>query len=104
MRKFWFLYLAKAIVLFPGGFGTMDELFEVLTLLQTEKLQKPLPIILYGSSFWNDVVNLNALVDYGTISSEDLDLLKITDTVDDAYQFIIKELEEKSLMIPGGVL
>ena len=104
MRKFWFLYLAKAIVLFPGGFGTMDELFEVLTLLQTEKLQKPLPIILYGSSFWNDVVNLNALVDYGTISSEDLDLLNVTDTVDDAYQFIVKELEEKSLMIPGGVL
>ena len=104
MRKFWFLYLAKAIVLFPGGFGTMDELFEVLTLLQTEKLQKPLPIILYGSSFWNDVVNLNALVDYGTISSEDLDLLNVTDTVDDAYQFIVKELEEKSLMVPGGVL
>ncbi|MEE2699531.1 MAG: TIGR00730 family Rossman fold protein [Pseudomonadota bacterium] len=104
MRKFWFLYLAKAIVLFPGGFGTMDELFEVLTLLQTEKLQKPLPIILYGSSFWNDVVNLNALVDYGTISSEDLDLLNVIDTVDDAYQFIVKELEEKSLMIPGGVL
>ena len=104
MRKFWFLYLAKAIVVFPGGFGTMDELFEVLTLMQTGKLQKPITVVLYGTDFWKDTLNLDALVQHGTIEPEDLDLFLITDTVDDAYAFITKELEENSLTNPGGIL
>jgi uncharacterized protein (TIGR00730 family) len=104
MRKFWFLYLAKAIVVFPGGFGTMDELFEVLTLMQTGKLQKPITVVLYGSEFWNDTLNLDALVKHGTIEPKDLDLFLVTDTVDNAYDFITKELEENSLVTPGGIL
>src|SRR5262249_22209387 len=65
MRKFWFVYLAKALVIFPGGFGTMDELFEVLTLIQTKKPRKTMPIVLFGAEFWNEIVNFNALVKWG---------------------------------------
>ena len=104
MRKFWFLYLAKAIIVFPGGFGTMDEFFEVLTLLQTGKLKKPIPIVLYGKEFWSDALNLEALVKRGTIDSKDLDLFYQTDSEDDAFDFITRELVEKSLSTPGGVL
>ena len=104
MRKFWFLYLAKTIIVFPGGFGTMDEFFEVLTLMQTGKLSKPIPIVLYGKEFWSDVLNLDALVKHGTISAEDMDLFFKTDTVDEAFDFITRELVDKSLGTPGGVL
>jgi hypothetical protein len=104
MRKFWFLYLAKAIIVFPGGFGTMDEFFEVLTLMQTGKLSKPIPIVLYGKEFWSDVLNLDALVKHGTINAEDIDLFFRTDTVDEAFDFLTRELLEKSLGTPGGVL
>lgn len=104
MRKFWFVYLAKAVVLFPGGFGTLDELFEILTLLQTRKIRKHLPIILYGSDFWDNVVNLDALVEFGTISPEDLKLLHRTDSVDDAYDYIVRELTQYSMDIPGARL
>ncbi len=92
MRKFWFVYLAKALVIFPGGFGTLDELFEVLTLIQTKKLTKTLPIVIYGSAYWDQIINLDAMVQYGTISKEDLDLLKFCDTVDEAYTYLTKEL------------
>src|SRR6516164_674124 len=68
MRKFWFVYLAKAVVLFPGGYGTLDELFEILTLVQTHKMKKRMPIVLFGAKYWNDIVNFDALVKYGTIS------------------------------------
>lgn len=101
MRKFWFTYMAKAMVAFPGGFGTMDELFEALTLIQTEKVSKKLPIVLYGKEFWNDVVNLEALVKYGTISPEDLDLFKAVDTVDEAYDYITSFLEEHAIDEPA---
>ena len=74
MRKFWFLYLAKAVVVFPGGYGTLDELFEILTLVQTRKIAKRLPVVLFGTGYWNDVINFEALVEYGTISKSDLDL------------------------------
>ncbi|MCU1260539.1 MAG: hypothetical protein JWO80_3424, partial [Bryobacterales bacterium] len=84
MRKFWFAYLAKALVVFPGGFGTMDELFEILTLAQTKKLRKKIHIILYGSSYWNEVINFEALVKYGTISPEDLTLFEFADDPDTA--------------------
>ena len=104
MRKFWFIYLAKAIIIFPGGFGTMDEFFEVLTLVQTEKLTKPIPIVLYGREFWNDVLDLDALVKYGTIDAGDKNLFFETDSVDDAFDFITKELLDKSLGTPGGIL
>ncbi|MBM4235743.1 MAG: LOG family protein [Firmicutes bacterium] len=92
MRKYWFIYMAKALVIFPGGFGTFDELFEGLTLIQTKKLEKELPIVVYGTEYWNEVLNLKAMVKYGTISSEDLKLLHFSDSVDDAFNFLKKEL------------
>lgn len=104
MRKFWFVYLAKAVILFPGGFGTMDELFEILTLLQTGKIRKHLPVILYGSEFWDRVVKLEALVEFGTISPEDLDLLYRCDSVDDAYEYIVRELTEHAMDNPGALI
>jgi len=79
MRKFWFAYLAKALVVFPGGFGTLDELSELLTLAQTEKLAKKIVIVLYGSSFWKEVLNFDALVRQGMISPEDLKLFEYAD-------------------------
>ncbi len=104
MRKFWFAYLAKAVVMFPGGFGTLDELFELLTLQQTRKMRKPLPIVLFGSKYWDDVVNFDALVKYGSIDAEDLKLLHRTDSIDEAYEFIVSELAEYALGAPGAIL
>ena len=101
MRKFWFAYLAKAVVVFPGGFGTLDEFFELLTLIQTGKIRKHLPIILFGSDYWRKVVNFDALVEFGTISAGDLDLFFDTDSVDEAYDYITKELTEYALPNPG---
>src|SRR3984957_2488654 len=72
MRKFWFAYLAKALVIFPGGFGTLDEFFEIVTLAQTEKLAKKIVIVIYGSEYWKKVVNFEAMVDAGVISPGDL--------------------------------
>ena len=80
MRKFWFAYLAKALVIFPGGFGTLDEMFEILTLAQTRKLSKKLCVILYGSDYWADVFDLQPLLDWGAISEVDLQLLSHVDT------------------------
>ncbi|MCU0895217.1 MAG: LOG family protein, partial [Rhodospirillales bacterium] len=85
-----------------GGFGTLDEVFEVLTLVQTGKLRKRLPIVLYGSAFWDSVLNLEALVEFGTISAKDLELFHRADSVDDAFAFITRELTENALSIPGG--
>ena len=79
MRKFWFAYLAKALVIFPGGFGTMDELFEILTLAQTRKLESKIVIVLYGTKFWKEVLNFEALVEHGTIDREDLNLFQYAD-------------------------
>jgi hypothetical protein len=94
MRKFWFAYLAKAVIVFPGGFGTLDELFEILTLLQTHKMRKHLPVVLFGTRYWNEVINFDGLIRYGTISAKDMMLLHRTDSVEDAYQFIITELSK----------
>ena len=88
MRKFWFSYLAKAIVVFPGGYGSMDELMEVLTLVQTQKLTKKIIIVLYGSQFWNEVINFEALVRHGTISPEDMDLFEFADDPDTALRIL----------------
>jgi uncharacterized protein (TIGR00730 family) len=104
MRKFWFVYLAKAVVLFPGGFGTLDELFEILTLVQTRKMRKRMPIVLFGAKFWDEIVNFDALVRYGTISPEDLSLFHRTDSVDEAYDLITSGLVENALSSPGAQL
>ncbi len=104
MRKFWFMYLAKALVAFPGGFGTLDEFFETLTLVQTKKLRKPMPIVLYGRKFWETALNLDALVHFGTIKADDLELFHTVDTVDEAFQFVTKELTRHAIERPGGEL
>jgi uncharacterized protein (TIGR00730 family) len=88
MRKFWFAYLAKALVVFPGGFGTLDELAELLTLAQTRKLEKKIVIVLYGRKFWNEILNLEALVRYGMISPEDLDLFEFADDPESALRIL----------------
>jgi len=88
MRKFWFAYLAKALVIFPGGFGTLDELFEILTLAQTEKLAKKIVVVIYGSEYWKKIMNLEAMADAGTISPEDLQLLKFCDTPEESFEFL----------------
>jgi len=79
MRKLWFAHLARALVVFPGGFGTLDELMEILTLAQTGKLERRIPVIIYGSAYWKEIVNFDALVRHGTISAEDLNLFKFAD-------------------------
>ncbi len=86
MRKFWFAYLAKALVIFPGGFGTLDEMFEILTLSQTRKLSKKLCVLLYGSHYWKDVFDLQPLLEWGAISEADLDLLCHVDTPAEAFK------------------
>ena len=93
MRKFWFAYLAKALVIFPGGFGTLDEMFEILTLAQTRKLSKKLLVILYGSEYWNEVFDLRPLAEWGAINEADLDLLCRVDSADEAFEELKKFLE-----------
>jgi uncharacterized protein (TIGR00730 family) len=90
MRKYWFAYLAKALVVFPGGFGTLDEMFELLTLDQTHKLSKPITIVIYGSSYWKNVIDLELLAEKGAIALKDLDLFKFADTPEEAFA-ILKE-------------
>ena len=90
MRKYWFAYLAKALVVFPGGFGTLDEFFEILTLAQTHKLAKKILVIVYGKEYWNRVLNLEALADAGTISPEDVNGFTMVDTPEEAFE-VLKE-------------
>ena len=104
MRKFWFYYLAKAVLIFPGGFGTLDELFELLTLVQTGKMTKPMPIVLFGTKFWDEVVNFDALVKHGTINAADVSLVRRTDSVDEAYDWVVQQLTEHMLERPGAIL
>ena len=92
MRKFWFVYLAKALVMFPGGFGTLDELMEVLTLLQTGKVKKQMPVVLYGKKYWQEILNFKALVNYKMISQNDMKLFKFADTPQEAFQYLKNEL------------
>jgi uncharacterized protein (TIGR00730 family) len=92
MRKFWFVYLSKALVVFPGGFGTFDELFELLTLVQTSKVDRPLPILLYGKNYWSKVVNFEEMVRWGTISSKDLGLIRIVDSPGEALEALKADL------------
>lgn len=92
-RKLWFLYPAKAVVFFPGGFGTMDELFETLTLVQTGKIKRPLPLLLFGTDYWNGVLDMAEMVESGTISAADPDLLHRSDDVDEAFAWLVQQLE-----------
>jgi hypothetical protein len=101
MRKFWFAYLAKALVVFPGGFGTLDELTEILTLTQTEKLRKKIMVLLYGTPFWKEVLNFEALVRHGMISERDLNLFQYADDVDTAFRLLTEWLTEHYLHKPG---
>ncbi|MCC5841716.1 MAG: LOG family protein [Opitutales bacterium] len=102
VRKYWFMYLAKALIVFPGGFGTMDELFETLTLIQTRKITKPMPIVLFGSEFWNDILNFEKFIEWGVISPEDIGLFRIIDSVDEAYEFLVAELTKNHLTNHAG--
>ena len=104
MRKFWFAYLAKAVIVFPGGFGTLDELFELLTLTQTRKMRKPMPIVLFGTEYWRQVLDFDVLVRHGTIGARDAELMHRTDSVDDAYDWIVRQLTEHALGRPGPML
>ena len=104
MRKFWLAYLAKAVIVFPGGFGTLDEMFEILTLVQTRKMTKTMPVILFGKEYWGSVVNFESLVKHGTVSEGDLKLFHATDSVDDAYDWVVRQLTEHALGQPGAVL
>jgi len=98
MRKFWFAYLAKALVVFPGGFGTLDEMFEILTLAQTQKLAKKITVVLYGSAYWKQVINFDVLVDKGTISPRDRELFQIADTPDQAFTLLRDGLTANHLL------
>lgn len=104
MRKFWFAYLAKAVIVFPGGFGTLDELFELLTLLQTHKIRKHLPVVLFGTRYWEEVINFDALVDYGTIDAGDLNLFLRTDSIEEAYTYLVGELTKYGETERGAIL
>ncbi len=97
MRKFWFAYLAKALVIFPGGFGTIDELFEILTLAQTDKLAKKILVVIYGSEYWHRIMNFQAFVDAGTVAPEDLNLFQFVDSPEDAFAFLRDGLTEHHL-------
>lgn len=92
MRKFWFMYLAKSIVVFPGGFGTLDEFMEALTLIQTKKIEKKLVIVLFGKRYWNDILNFDKMVEWGVIAPEDLKLFFLTDSIDEAFSYITNSL------------
>jgi uncharacterized protein (TIGR00730 family) len=92
MRKFWFAYLAKALVIFPGGFGTCDELFEILTLVQTDKLSKRIGVILYGSEFWDEVIDFKPFAEWGAIAEQDLDLIRFADTPGEAFELLRTQL------------
>jgi uncharacterized protein (TIGR00730 family) len=96
MRKFWFNYLAKAMVVMPGGFGTFDEFMETVTLVQTLKIKKRLPIVLFGTEYWNEIIDFEPMVKWGTISPEDLDLFFRTDSVDEAFDFLTERLETRA--------
>jgi len=94
MRKYWFVFPARAIIVFPGGFGTLDELFEAITLRQTRKLERPVPIVLYGTEYWREIIGFDAMVKWGTISPQDVDLLHFSDTPQDAFDHVTRSLEE----------
>jgi uncharacterized protein (TIGR00730 family) len=102
MRKLWFAYMSKALVVFPGGFGTLDEMFEILTLVQTEKLAKKMTVVIYGSEYWKKVLNLEALVDAGAISPKDIELFQFADTPEQAFALLRRGLTEDYLLVEAA--
>src|SRR5215208_251742 len=100
MRKFWFAYLAKALVIFPGGFGTLDEMFEILTLTQTDKLAKQIQIVLYGTDYWDRILDLEPMAEWGAISPGDIDLVQRANTPADAFALLKAHLTEHHLLPP----
>jgi uncharacterized protein (TIGR00730 family) len=100
MRKFWFAYLAKALVIFPGGFGTLDELFEILTLVQTDKLSKKIEIVLYGREYWDQILNVRPMAEWGAIAEKDMELVTYCDTPTDAFETLRAHLIEHHLEPP----
>ena len=100
MRKFWFAYLSKALVIFPGGFGTLDEMFEILTLMQTEKLAKQIQIILYGTEYWDQILNLEPMAEWGAISPADIQLIQRAGTPDEAFELLKVHLTTHHLLPP----
>jgi uncharacterized protein (TIGR00730 family) len=103
MRKFWFAYLAKAVVIFPGGFGTLDELFEILTLAQTQKLESKIILILYGTEYWREVLNFDALIKHGVISPEDVQLFSLANDPQSAFE-ILQEGLTSTYLLPESPL
>jgi len=99
MRKLWFAYLSKALVVFPGGFGTLDEMFEILTLMQTHKLAKKITVVMYGSEYWKKVINIDALVDTGAISPKDIELFQMADSPEQAFEILRGGLTENYLSV-----
>jgi hypothetical protein len=97
MRKYWFAYLAKALVVFPGGFGTLDEMFELLTLAQTRKLAKRITVVIYGSEYWKKVINMELLAEKGAIATADLELFRFADTPEEAFALLKAGLTENHL-------
>jgi uncharacterized protein (TIGR00730 family) len=102
MRKLWFAYMSKALVVFPGGFGTLDEMFEILTLAQTHKLAKKITVVIYGSEYWKKVFNLDALVDTGAISPKDIELFQYADTPEQAFELLRQGLTENYLAVEAA--
>jgi uncharacterized protein (TIGR00730 family) len=100
MRKFWFAYLAKSLVVFPGGFGTLDEMFEILTLMQTQKLAKQIQVILYGSDYWDQILSIDPMIDWGAVSPDDKKLLMRADTPHEACELLKQHLTEHHLTPP----
>jgi len=92
VRKYWFVSMARALVAFPGGFGTLDELFETLTLAQTGKVKGRPPIVLFGREYWNELLHLDTLVEWGMIDPKDKELVTFADTVDEAYDQIVARI------------
>ena len=101
-RKYWFAYLAKALIVFPGGFGTLDELMEILTLIQTHKISKKMVVLLYGSKYWKELLNFDALVRWGTVDTADLKLFDFADSPPEAFRIVRSGLEEYYLNSDAG--
>ncbi len=104
IRKFWLVYLAKAVIVMPGGYGTLDEFMEILTLVQTEKIRRKLPIVLFGSKFWSKIIEFGQMAEFGTIDREDLNLFHISDSVDEAFDWLKARLSEWAVDHPGAGL
>ena len=100
MRKYWFAYLSKALVIFPGGFGTLDELFEILTLAQTDKLAKKILVLIYGREYWDRALNIDALIDAGTVAASDKDLYRTADSPEEAFEILRRGLTKFHLPEP----